>query len=66
MTHKQLRKAIKYKWDRIQQWEIDECILGSLDQPLKKKGSYGLKGKDCHIQKRGYMCLERNGLSTKY
>ena len=65
MTHQQLRSAIQKEWDNIQQWEIDECILGSPDQP-GKRGKKGKKGKDYYIQNRVNQCLERKGLSTKF
>ncbi len=64
MSHQQLRKAIEYEWNRIQQWEIDECILGGNRAPGKEKK--GRTAKDCHIQDRIDQCEERNGLSTKF
>ena len=62
MTHQQLRDAIEEEWDRIEQWEIDEYILGS-----NRRGPKGGKlDKDCHMQKRVEQCKERDGLSTEF
>lgn len=48
MNFRQLRAAIETEWRKIEQWEINKCILGSNRGPDKGKG--GRKGKDCHIQ----------------
>ena len=64
MNHKQLRKAIVDEWKAIDQKEIDECILGSPDQPSKRCGTK--KGKNCYIQDRVDQCIERKGLSTQF
>lgn len=64
MNHKELRKAIEKEWNAIEQWEIDEYILGSERGPDHGKG--GKKGKNCYIQNRVNQCIERNGLSTEF
>ena len=63
MDHKELRKAIEQEWNAIEQWEIDECILGSPGKPGPQGGS---KGKNCYIQNRVDQCIERKGLSTEF
>lgn len=63
IDHKQLRKAIEKEWNTIEQWEIDECILGSFKKPGKRGGS---KGKNCYIQNRVDQCIERKGLFTEF
>ncbi len=64
MNYKQLRRAIEIEWNAIEQWEIDECILGSQREPDKGKG--GRKGKNCHIQNRVTQVIDRNGYATEF
>ena len=64
MSHQQLKKAIEEEWDRIEQWEVDECILGSKRNMGQRPG--GGSGKDCHIQNRIQQCIDRKGLATEF
>ena len=59
-----VRHAIEREWELIEQWEIDECILGSARGVDRGKG--GKAGKDCHMWNRIEQCIERNGLSTEF
>lgn len=64
MSHKEFKLGMEEEWDRIDQWEIDECILGSKRESTDKPG--GGSGKECHIYNRIQQYIDRKGLATEF